>query len=74
MPIFLERKILDLRQGSYAICLPKAWLSFFGLGPGDVLEITGNGELTIRPKKRGKGRRRSLSVRAGHGSKAGGSR
>jgi AbrB family looped-hinge helix DNA binding protein len=38
-----------MHQGSYVITLPKAWLRYFRLKPGDTLEIIANGELTIRP-------------------------
>ncbi len=56
MPIFEERMIYRVGKSSLAITLPQNWLKYFGLTAGDTVEITGNGDLTIRPhKRRGKG-------------------
>lgn len=52
MPSSYTQRIIDMRQGSYMISLPKPWLRYFGLKPGDELEVIANGELTIRPPKR----------------------
>ena len=52
MPILEERMIYRVGKSSLAITLPLSWLKYFGLGAGDRVEITGNGELTIRPRKR----------------------
>jgi len=52
MPIFEERMIYRVGKSSLAITLPQNWLRYFGLKPGDKVEITANGELTIRPVKR----------------------
>jgi AbrB family looped-hinge helix DNA binding protein len=49
VPSLYTRKIIDMRQGSCVITLPKAWLRYFGLKPGDEVEVITNGELTIRP-------------------------
>ncbi len=51
MPSSYLRKIIDMRKGSCVITLPKAWLRYFGLKPGDKLEVIANGELTIHPLK-----------------------
>jgi bifunctional DNA-binding transcriptional regulator/antitoxin component of YhaV-PrlF toxin-antitoxin module len=53
MPGLSERTVIDLGQGSYVVCLPKAWLRYYGLGPGDKVEVISNGEITIRPKRKG---------------------
>lgn len=50
MPSLNVRTVLDLGQGSYVVCLPKAWCRYYGLKPGDKLEVISNGEITIRPK------------------------
>jgi len=60
MPNLVERSVISLGQGSCVICLPKSWLRFYGIKPGDKLEVISNGELIIRRKKR-KGRTR-LSI------------
>ena len=52
MPIFEERTIYRVGKSSLAITLPQNWLKYFGLGAGDIVEITGNGDLTIHPHER----------------------
>lgn len=50
MPTLQERTVIDLGQGSYVVCLPKPWLKYYGIKPGDKVVIEANGELTIMPK------------------------
>lgn len=52
MPILEERMIYRVGKSSLAITLPRGWLKYYRLEPGDMVEITANGELTIRPLKR----------------------
>jgi len=52
MPIFEERTIYRVGKSSLAITLPQNWLRYFGLGAGDTVEITGNGDLTIHLRNR----------------------
>jgi bifunctional DNA-binding transcriptional regulator/antitoxin component of YhaV-PrlF toxin-antitoxin module len=52
MPIVEQRMIYRVGKSSLAITLPQNWLRYFGLKPGDKVEITANGELTIRPLKK----------------------
>lgn len=52
MPILEERMIYRVGKSSLAITLPQNWLKFFGLTAGDMVEVIGNGDLTIRPCKR----------------------
>lgn len=52
MPTTQDRTIINLNQGSYVVCLPKPWLKYHGIKPGDKVEIETNGVLTIRPKGR----------------------
>ena len=52
MPILEERMIYKVGKSSLAITLPRGWLRYLGLQPGDKVEIEVNGELTIRPLKR----------------------
>jgi len=49
MPTLYERKIIDLGRGSLVMTLPRAWLRYFHLKPGDRLLVIANGELIIRP-------------------------
>jgi AbrB family looped-hinge helix DNA binding protein len=50
MPCLSERTVIDLGQGSWVVCLPKAWFRYYGLKPGDKVEVISNDEITIRPK------------------------
>lgn len=52
MPILEERMIYRVGKSSLVITLPQNWLKFFGLTAGDIVQVTGNGDLTIRPCKR----------------------
>ena len=52
MPISETRMIYRVGKSSLAITLPQNWLRFFGLTAGDTVEITGNGDLIIRPRQR----------------------
>jgi len=68
MPIFEERTIYRVGKSSLAITLPQNWLKYFGLGAGDTVEITGNGDLTIHPRNRQEnGKAKSSQIRStGH--------
>ena len=52
MPILVERKLFKIGEGAIAVTLPKAWIRYYHLKPGDKVEIVGNGELIIRIKVR----------------------
>jgi bifunctional DNA-binding transcriptional regulator/antitoxin component of YhaV-PrlF toxin-antitoxin module len=47
------RSIIDLGQGSFVITLPKPWVKFHHLKPGDKVEVITNGKLVVKPLKRG---------------------
>ncbi len=49
MPIRVERKLFATGE-SLAVTLPKEWTRYFRLKAGDVVEVTANNELTIKPK------------------------
>jgi len=68
MPIFEERTIYKVGKSSLAITLPQNWLKYFGLGAGDTVEITGNGDLTIHHRnKQENGKTKSSQTRStGH--------
>jgi AbrB family looped-hinge helix DNA binding protein len=51
MPTLTERSVIDMGQGSYIITLPKAWVRYWNIKPGDKLEVIASGKLTIRPKR-----------------------
>ena len=48
MPIKVERTLFKIGEGGFAVTLPKAWIRYYGLKPGDKVEIIANKELTIR--------------------------
>ncbi len=50
MPLLVERKIFRIGEGGVAITLPKAWINYHRLQPGDRVEIIVDGDLTIRVK------------------------
>jgi antitoxin component of MazEF toxin-antitoxin module len=50
MPIKVERKLFAT-GASLAVTLPKMWTSYFHLRAGDVVELTANNEIVVRPKK-----------------------
>jgi bifunctional DNA-binding transcriptional regulator/antitoxin component of YhaV-PrlF toxin-antitoxin module len=50
MPIRVDRKLFRTGEGGIAVTLPKAWVNYFRLKPGDTVEIVGNGELVLRVK------------------------
>jgi len=52
MPTLVERSVIDMGQGSYVMTLPRAWVRYFGIKPGDKLEVVTNGELRVRPKRK----------------------
>jgi AbrB family looped-hinge helix DNA binding protein len=59
MPTLQQRSVIDMGQGSYVITLPKPWLRYFGIQPGDKLEIETDGDLIIRrPKRKRQNQRR----------------
>jgi len=63
MPILEQRMIYRVGKSSLAITLPQNWLKYWGLTAGDIVEIIGNGDLTIRPRKRpGNGREADTQV------------
>ena len=50
MPILIERKLFPIGEGGIAITLPKAWINYNHLKPGDTVEVIVNDGLTIRVK------------------------
>jgi len=50
MPILVERSLFKIGNGGFAITLPKAWVRYYKLRPGDKVEIIANDDLTIRVK------------------------
>jgi len=50
MPIQVERKLFKIGEGGIAVVLPKAWINYHKLGPGDKVEIVADEDLLLRIK------------------------
>ena len=50
MPIKVERTLFKIGEGGVAVTLPKGWINYYNLRPGDKVEIIADAELTIRVK------------------------
>ena len=50
MQIKVERTLLKVGEDSFAVTLPKAWISYKQLKHGDVVEVIVNDDITIRAK------------------------
>jgi len=48
MQIKVERTLLKVGEDSFAVTLPKAWISYKQLKHGDMVEIIVNDDITIR--------------------------
>ena len=55
MPQVEERTISRVGVNSLMVTLPKGWVAFYRLKPGDRVRVTTNGKLTIEPIKGRKG-------------------
>jgi len=51
MPIQVERILFRVGEGSLAVTLPKAWVIYNHLKPGDTVEVIVNDGVHIRIKK-----------------------
>jgi len=51
MPILVERILFRIGEGSLAVTLPKAWVTYNRLKPGDKVEIIVNDGVLVRVKK-----------------------
>ncbi|WP_278545218.1 AbrB/MazE/SpoVT family DNA-binding domain-containing protein [Dehalococcoides mccartyi] len=52
MPLLVERKLFKIGEGGFAVTLPKAWINYHRLKPGDTVEVVVDGDLIIRVKVR----------------------
>ena len=49
MPTLTKRKLIRFGDDGLVMTLPKAWVRYYGLRAGDVLEVTANGDLVVHP-------------------------
>jgi bifunctional DNA-binding transcriptional regulator/antitoxin component of YhaV-PrlF toxin-antitoxin module len=52
MPIKVERILFRVGEGSLAVTLPKPWVIYNRLKPGDTVEVIVNDGVTVRVKKK----------------------
>ena len=52
MPIKVERILFRIGEGSLAVTLPKAWVVYNQLKPGDTVEVIVNDDVTVHIKKK----------------------
>jgi bifunctional DNA-binding transcriptional regulator/antitoxin component of YhaV-PrlF toxin-antitoxin module len=52
MPIKVERILFRIGEGSLAVTLPKAWVIYNRLKPGDKVEVIVNDDVTVHIKKK----------------------
>ena len=52
MPNLTIRSLQRAGDGGLAVTIPKAWAAYYGLQPGDKVEVVANGVLRIRPPKK----------------------
>ena len=60
MPIKVERILFRVGEGSFAVTLPKAWVRYNRLRPGDTVEIVANDDVVIRVKDKSEKENRAL--------------
>jgi AbrB family looped-hinge helix DNA binding protein len=51
MQIKVERTLFKIGEGGFAVTLPKAWINYYDLKPGDKVEVIADSEIIIRVKK-----------------------
>jgi antitoxin component of MazEF toxin-antitoxin module len=54
MPLMVERTLFKVGEDSFAVTLPKAWVSYKKLKHGDIVEIIVDDDILIRTKARAK--------------------
>jgi len=52
MPIQVERILFRVGEGSFAVTLPKAWVTYNRLRPGDAVDVIVNDGVLIRVKEK----------------------
>ncbi len=52
MPTLTKRTLIKFGDNGLVLTIPKAWIDYYHLEPGDKLEVIANGELTIHPLKK----------------------
>ena len=50
MPTLAKRKLIKFGESGLVLTVPEAWARYYGLKPGDKVEIVADGELVVRPE------------------------
>lgn len=50
MPTLARRKLIKFGESGLVLTVPRAWARFYGLKPGDKVEVVADGELVVRPE------------------------
>ena len=48
-----KRSLIRLGRDCLVVTVPAAWARFYGLKPGDKVEVISNGKMTVKPLKPG---------------------
>ena len=51
MPTLTLRKLIKFGDGGVVMTVPKGWVRYHNLKPGDRLEVIVNNELVLRPER-----------------------
>ena len=51
MSLLIERTLFKVGEGSFAVTLPKGWVTYNRMKVGDTVEVIVNDDITIRAKK-----------------------
>ena len=63
MPIQVERTLFRIGNGGFAVTVPKAWVRYRKLQPGDKVEVVADEDLIIRPMVSRAARKKREKVR-----------
>ena len=54
MPNIFERSLIRAGDGGLVLVIPKSWVTYHCLKPGDILRVKTNGNLVVEPTVLGK--------------------
>lgn len=49
MPTIYKRSLIRMGKGGLVISIPKSWTRYYGLKPGDRLEMIASSRLVVKP-------------------------
>ena len=57
-----ERSLIRMGDGGFTITIPKPWVTFYQLQPGDVVRVKTNKKLVVEPVVLGRWRRKRINT------------